>query len=165
MEIHQEKFQLFLVKQEQIMDISTIIGGCNSFVLFNGNHAHKEPNYSQKLVTDQDAFPSIFKANNAGRDDPTINVIERKTTVVFDDIICIIVDRNKVKEVRNLDKDDYNTVRRLGVVDTLEKQARMTKKVHYTLFYNLRIDIYDIIGNFIYNCNYLFKFHIRIIYI
>ena len=79
--------------------------------------------------------------------DPTIDMIERKTTVVFDDIICIIVDRNKVKEVRNLDKDDYNTVLRLGVVDTLEKQARMTKKVHYTLFYNLRIDIYDIIRN------------------
>ena len=97
--------------------------------------------------------------------DPTIDVIERKTTVVFDDIMCIIVHRNKVKEVRNLDKDDYNTVRRLGVVDTLEKQARMTKKVHYTLFYNLRIDICGIIGNFIYNCNYLFKFHIRIIYI
>ena len=75
-----------------------------------------------------------------------------------------IVDRNKVKEVRNLDKDDYNTVLRLGVVDTLEKQARMTKKVHYTLFYNLRIDIYDIIGNLIYNYNYLFKFHILIIY-
>ena len=53
--------------------------------------------------------------------DPTINVIERKTTVVFDDIICIIVDRSKVKEVRNLDKDDYNTVFGLGVVDTLEK--------------------------------------------
>ena len=96
-------------------------------------------------------------------------MIERKTTVVFDDIICIIVDRNKVKEERNLDKDvnkdDYNTVHRLGVLDTLEKQARMTKKVHYTLFYNLRIDIYDIIGNLIYNCNYLFKFHIRIIFV
>ena len=101
--------------------------------------------------------------------DPTIDVIEEKTTIVFDDIICIILDRNKVKEERNLDidveKDDYNTVRRLGVVDTLEKQARMTKKVHNTLFYNLKIDIYEIIGNLIYNCNYLFKFHICIIYI
>ena len=29
---------------------------CNSFILFNGNLAHKEPNYSQKPVTDQDAF-------------------------------------------------------------------------------------------------------------
>ena len=41
--------------------------------------------------------------------------------MVFDEIICIIVDRSKVKEVRNLDKDDYNTVFGLGVVDTLEK--------------------------------------------
>ena len=138
---------------------------CNSFVLFNGNLAHKEPKYSQKLVTDHDAFQSIFIANNAGRDDPTIDMIERKTTVVFDDIMCIIVDRNKVKEARNLDKDDFNTVRRLGVVDTLEQQARMTKKVHYTLFYNLRIDICDIIGNFIYNCNHLFEFYNCIIYI
>ena len=48
--------------------------------------------------------------------------------MVFNDIICIIIDRNKVKEARNLDKNNYNTVRRLGVVDTLEKQARMTKK-------------------------------------
>ena len=138
---------------------------CNSYILFNGNLAHKEPNYSQKPVTDHDAFQSIFIANNAGRDNPTIDVIERKTTVVFDDIICIIIDRNKVKEVRNLDKDDYNTVLRLGVVDTLEKQARMTKNLHYTLIYNLRIDFCDIIGNFIYNSNYLFEFHICIIYI
>ena len=65
---------------------------CNSFVLFNGNLAHKEPNYSQKPVTDHDAFQSIFIANNAGRDNPTIDVIEGKTTVVFDYIICIIVD-------------------------------------------------------------------------
>ena len=97
---------------------------CNSFVLFNGNLAHKERNYSQKPVTDHDAFQSIFIASNAGRDNPTIDVIERKT-VVFGDIICIIVDRSKVKEVRNLDKDvdkdDYNTVFGLGVVDTLEK--------------------------------------------
>ena len=125
--------------------------------------------YSKREIhikRDHDAFQSIIIANNAGRDNPTIDVIERKTTVVFDDIICIIVDRNKVKEERNLDKDvnkdDYNTVHRLGVVDTLEKQARMTKKVHYTLFYNLRFDIFEIIGNLIYNCNYLFKFHIRI---
>ena len=48
-------------------------------------------------------------------------MIERKQTVVFGDIICIIIDRSKVKEVRNLDKDDYNTVFGLGVVDTLEK--------------------------------------------
>ena len=41
--------------------------------------------------------------------------------MVFGDIICIIVDRSKVKEVRNLVKDDYNTVFGLGVVDTLEK--------------------------------------------
>ena len=138
---------------------------CNSFVLFNGNLAPKEPNYSHKPVTDHDAFQSNFIANNAGRDNPTIDVIERKTTVVFDDIMCVIVDRNKVKEMRNLDKDYYNTVLRLRVVDTLEKQARMAKKGHYTLFYNLRIDIYDIIGNLIYDCNYLFKFHIHIIYI
>ena len=51
---------------------------CNSFVLFKGNLAHREPNYSQKPVTDHDAFQSIFIANNAGRDNPTINVIERK---------------------------------------------------------------------------------------
>ena len=94
---------------------------CNSCALFRRSHAHQEPNYSQKPVTYQDAFPSIFIANNAGRSDPTIDVIERKQTVVFGDIICIIIDRSKVKEVRNLDKDDYNTVFGLGVVDTLEK--------------------------------------------
>ena len=54
-------------------------------------------------------------------------MIERKQTVVFEDIICIIVDWSKVKEMRNLDKDDYNTVFGLGVVDTLEKYARMKK--------------------------------------
>ena len=71
-------------------DVFAKILVCNSFVLFNGNLAHKEPNYSQKPVTDQDAFQSIFIANNAGRDNPTINVIERKTTVLFDDIKCIL---------------------------------------------------------------------------
>ncbi len=95
------------------MSVTFRISPCSSFVLFNRNLAHKEPNYSQKPVTDHDAFQSIFIANNAGRDNSTMDVIERKTLVVFDDIICIIIDRNKVKEERNLDKDvnkdDYNT--------------------------------------------------------